>query len=976
MAGEIEQIFIEYVVDDSALITSADRLAELGLIDKKVAESFKQSNAALAGRSTILKEMGGSMSVVSNENKKVKASFDDVNKSVDNFTQSFIEGFEEGVIAELKKAGVSTKEFNEAIKNVGKEGVKSTASLRQQIRQLTEQMASLKAQGKDNTQQYKELTAQAGRLKDALNDVNQEIKTAGSDTRVFDGLISAASGVVGAFSVAQGAVALFGDENEELQETMLKVQGALALLNGLQAIQNVLQKESAAAILANNIAMKAEVATQKLYAFVVGQSTGALKVFKIALATTGVGLLVIALGYLIAKFNEGSTATEEFNKRLADLNTETERAIINIRNQAEINQAQLDLVGAKGSEKIRQRMSDLAKENVELISQIRLLGDEITELERKAKLIKAEFGFLPEDLIENIKTARDKQNELKNTILENNQKLKVERINAEKAVTDETDSENKKRLADAQAAAKERELREKERLAKLKEQRLAEFSDFKASLELQLLEVEKGSDRELELKKRIALASLQVDLENDKLTANQRKLAIQKFFQERLELEKSFGSEQRKIALENIASDLNASLQAIEISNEERLELTISAIQVQAALEIEAAGDNANKIKEIEAKRDRDVKDARLASIQSALSEELALYEVQNAAIIRGLQRVASNQTNPAAQRIAAIKEVTRIQLAAIDIELNSLNDQRLKRLISDQQYILEYKKLQDKKLQVTEESEQGVTSVIISENEKRKASEMARIQVAIEIAQQALQVYQSFAQNTTDRENIAINEQKEKLKELKENGAITEKQYQQRLKRIEAEEKRIRIQQAEREKRIAVFNAFLGIPQAILKGLQQGGPVLAAIYGALATAQLVAVASRPIPKFARGTKYAPEGDALVSEDRPEIVESGGVRTLYKKKQIVRLKQGDIVYNAFETQKLLQKEVPVVSRDIIHDEIHNGFAIDYEKLGRVLAKNIPEPIETGFIWDEDGVSKWTRKGISRTIYHDKRYGKK
>ncbi len=45
--------------------------------------------------------------------------------------------------------------------------------------------------------------------------------------------------------------ALFGDENEELQKTFVKLQAVMAVLQGLQGIQNVLQKESAARQLIN-----------------------------------------------------------------------------------------------------------------------------------------------------------------------------------------------------------------------------------------------------------------------------------------------------------------------------------------------------------------------------------------------------------------------------------------------------------------------------------------------------------------------------------------------------------------------------------------------------------------------------------------------------------------------------------------------------------------------------------------------------
>jgi hypothetical protein len=61
----------------------------------------------------------------------------------------------------------------------------------------------------------------------------------------LDAITDAAQGIVGGFTAVQGVMALVGDENEEVQKTLLKVQGALAALNGLQAVANTLNKESA-----------------------------------------------------------------------------------------------------------------------------------------------------------------------------------------------------------------------------------------------------------------------------------------------------------------------------------------------------------------------------------------------------------------------------------------------------------------------------------------------------------------------------------------------------------------------------------------------------------------------------------------------------------------------------------------------------------------------------------------------------------
>jgi hypothetical protein len=959
MAGEIEQVFIELVVNDDQLVSSAEKLAEMGVVDKKLAQSFKETNAALAGRSKVLQDVGTGMTVVTNEGKKVKSSFDDVNKSVDNLTKTFIQGFEEGVIAELKKAGVSTKEFNDALKKVGSEGVKGTDSLRTKMRELTQQMAALKLKGEENTEQYKKLTKEAGHLRDAIND---EIKTAGSDTRVFDGLISAATGVAGAFSIAQGAAALFGEEDKELQQTLIKVQATLSILNGLQAIQNVLQKESAAAILANTIATKAQAAVQTVLTFVIGGTTGALKAFRIALAATGVGLLVIGLYELITALDFTDESLEEVNAEIQKNKDLLEADIKAVQDRTEVELSRLRSLGAAESELIKEKGRSLQMEYALIEAGNQRLQSELRTIDRTTDAWFAKNKALEESF--------DRQQKLGKTI----QQLSYD-------LTKTVKDEEKKRVDDAKSAAKEREALEKERIAKLKEQRLSEFNDYQAQLDLQLLKVEKGSEEELALIKRKATNALQIELENDKLTLNQKKYLIQKHLQDQADLEKQYRSKRTIETYQDNLAEINAELQQLNITNDEKLALTIEAIEATAVLEREAAEGNASKIKEIEAKKNKDIRDARIQSIQEALDYEQQLYELNNAAIVRGLQRAVSDQNSTVDQRISAIKRLQDIQLGAINKELDALNKQRSQKLISDEQYFLKYGQLLDKKKQVTEDAEQKITDTVKQENEKRKADDQARLDFVLQTASQILSVVQSFAQNNAERENQAIQTQKQQLQDLRDNGAITEKQYLARLKKVEAEEKKIRRQQAEREKAIAIFQIAVNTAQAVIKAFATTGPiagaVLAAVVAGIGAAQIAAVASRPLPKFARGTKYAPEGDAIVAEDRPEIIERRGRRTLVKEKAVVRLEQGDIVYNAFETQRLLQHDVvPHVSNEIMKTTTINDQVIDYNKMAAALKKVIPEHSETNFIWDEHGVNKWVQKGLNTTYYNKNRYGKK
>ena len=103
--------------------------------------------------------------------------------------------------------------------------------------------------------------------------------------------------IASAFNIAQGAAALFGDENENLEKTISKLTAGISILQGLQQIQLELKNKE-------SVANKALTASQALYTVVVGTSTGALKLFRIALAATGVGLIVLAIGALIANWDK------------------------------------------------------------------------------------------------------------------------------------------------------------------------------------------------------------------------------------------------------------------------------------------------------------------------------------------------------------------------------------------------------------------------------------------------------------------------------------------------------------------------------------------------------------------------------------------------------------------------------------------------------------------------------------------------
>jgi hypothetical protein len=175
---------------------------------------------------------------------------------------------------------------------------KTTTSLRTELRNLQEQMASGRLSGAE----FNQAAQRAGQLRDAIGDANQRINVLASDTQKLDLALSVGSGLAGAFSAAQGSMALFGGESEDVQKAILKVQGSLAVLNGVQAVANTLNKDSALMVQLQTRGLGLLAVAQKAYSFAVGTSTGALKAFRIALISTGIGAIVVAVGLLIANF--------------------------------------------------------------------------------------------------------------------------------------------------------------------------------------------------------------------------------------------------------------------------------------------------------------------------------------------------------------------------------------------------------------------------------------------------------------------------------------------------------------------------------------------------------------------------------------------------------------------------------------------------------------------------------------------------
>jgi len=169
-------------------------------------------------------------------------------------------------------------------RNVGDYG-QATKNLKQELREMQEEMADMIAKGIDKADpKFVALAQKAGQLKDAMGDARQEVDRFASDTKKLDDVINIAQSATAAFTLYKGAMSAFGIETEGAVEAIQKLQGAMAVLQSLKQLQESLEQNSATA----KIFSKA----MAMMGLSMDGATKASKLLRIGLAGIGIGLII------------------------------------------------------------------------------------------------------------------------------------------------------------------------------------------------------------------------------------------------------------------------------------------------------------------------------------------------------------------------------------------------------------------------------------------------------------------------------------------------------------------------------------------------------------------------------------------------------------------------------------------------------------------------------------------------------------
>lgn len=378
-------------------------------------------------------------------------------------------------------------------------------STKQELRETQKAMVDLALAGKQGSEEFKRLEQRAGVIKDTIGDMGQRVNNLANDTPKLELLTQAATGIAGGFAVAQGAAALFGDENEDVQKAILKTQAAMSLLNGVQSIANVLNKDAA---LGDMLAAKAK----GIFTAAVGASTGALKLFRLALIATGVGAAVVAVGMLVANWGKLTKAVTDFisgspmltkvigyisdgftklGRAIGVIPSESEAATKQMIADLEKQQKLLEAAGANTTF-IEKRLAEL---RIQLAKET---GEGLAEAEEELTLVVAAQEA---KRIESAKEAAKKRAEIEKAAIE---KSKAERLKAaedQKAVDQiAIDSEDEKVTKAREAAQELSAIQNEIRRSKLTDyQREREDFVLQRAQMLELMRTSGASEIELQL---------------------------------------------------------------------------------------------------------------------------------------------------------------------------------------------------------------------------------------------------------------------------------------------------------------------------------------------------------------------------------------------------------------------------------------------------------------------------------------------
>lgn len=440
----------------------------------------------------------------------------------------------------------------------GKQAQSSVGSIRKELKEANQELIAAQENFGEYSQQALSAARRVAELRDRIGEAAETaaLFDPGKKFQVFAGALNS---IAGGFTAVQGALGLIGVESEAVEKQLLKVQSALALSQGLSVItDSVKDFQRLKAVLGEiSVVQKVNAASNRLAAstmtaFGVSVNTTAVsfRVLKTAIAATGIGLLVVAIGAAVEAFStfesaatRAANAQKSFNeqsKKIADEGLKAEQEFIDRQTKLLVSQVKARGGTAEEIAKIERDALENRKKSYQRYF------DEVVGLDKQAAL----------DIEKNIKDL--------------NAELIIQDNNAKAAQLERDKAQAKERADIAKQAAEERK--------KAEQDANKELSDIRK--ENTLLAIEDEQQR--------AVKAIEIDLKSNLERINQLKVNEKIKQALRIELQKKADTEIAALNQQRADEEAKAESEYQKKVAEVRSEVQLNAIKDEDVRSIEA----------------------------------------------------------------------------------------------------------------------------------------------------------------------------------------------------------------------------------------------------------------------------------------------------------------------------------------------------------------------------------------------------
>lgn len=729
------------------------------------------------------------------DTKDVKTSTDEL-KALNKVTNE--------EVASLDKLGSAAKEAGDGF-----------VSLRTQVKQAKEEAQKAADKYGEFSKEANNARQKAGLLADQMGDLNRQVSLLNPEAKAkaFSNLGGA---VVGAFSVATGALQAFGVKNKEVEALAMKLQGALNITQGIASfgalkesladIKVVLgfttaaQEGLTAAQRANAIASAQAAAgtatltvAQEAEAIAAAEASVATKGFTASLLSNPIFIVVAAIGALAAAY--------------MTLNTEVKSAILNEQGLADAKKKTVELKNKELQTSIDLRVAEGAiskqKGEIEKIEAKRI--EDTTDLTKK-------LADLDKEEKKNIQTIKDKtklaEQYLKETGASSANLASYaagEAIGAEKA--------NKEILKSRKVLVEQLSLINKTAANETRQQNIDELnskddlnkktlaSNEAAAAKNKQLRDKEAADKEKAFQDELTLIKLRQKNQVDDASSIEEKLALQQQF-----------------AVDNFQLELNHLQQTgATVTQLQTLWETYYGVRTGLSAQQDKVFQDSCE-KQLKAQKDfidkmKAISDKELSPVEKIQAENDAIdtaYADQYAAAVKNGDDTA---------------KITEAYLKAVAAQQKKLTD------------------------------------VVVSEDEKRKKSgedaAMARYNKEKAAMDRTIQATNELFNALSSIQAANYNQETIDAQKQKEAGLISEEEYQKKLKELKH-------RQDVADKNGAIFKATLDFAAALINALKApplAVPAQLAFVAAIAGLNLAKIIATPLPKYQKGTLSVPGMD-------------------------------------------------------------------------------------------------------------------